>query len=496
MTTPGNEGLPARQLLSGSIWMIAARWAMRLVGLASTMVLARLLAPEDFGLIAMVMMAYGLFETVSYAGVDLALMRAESDSRAHFDTAWTVQLLQGLFVATCVVLAVPWVAAYFNEPRLTTLMPIVAAKAVVDGLQNIGVVWFRKNLDFAREFRFNLYSRLLSFVIVIGLALWLRSYWALVAGSLAASVVTVVMSYVMHPFRPRPSLEKVRDLWGFSQWLLVSRIGSYLNRKCDGFIVGGAVGTGAMGSYHIAAELATLPSNELVMPIRRALFPTLAKMADDRVAFIHAAADSFSAVAVLCLGVSVLMWVLAPEFVGVVLGDRWSDAVLLVRLMAIYGGASSLVLVLEVPLWVAGRTHLSAAQAWLELALLAPLAAWAVRHGGVEAAAAARAGLSVLMVPVMMAFAVHAGNIGWGVLLAAVWRPVAAVAGVAALSLLMPGPWFAWPLVTLVAKGVCFGLAFVAGIALLWALSGRPRGFEAAAVDRLGQLGRRLLHLR
>jgi hypothetical protein len=88
-------------LTRGSLWMIAARWAMRLIGLVSTMILARLLAPEDFGLIALALLAYGLLETLSYAGVDLALMRQGNDSREHYDTAWTIQVLQGVFIAVC-----------------------------------------------------------------------------------------------------------------------------------------------------------------------------------------------------------------------------------------------------------------------------------------------------------------------------------------------------------------------------------------------------------
>lgn len=489
MTGPGQG--KSGQLLSGSLWMIGARWAMRLIGLVSTMILARLLAPADFGLVAMVMIAYGLFETVAYAGVDLALMRVQTDSREHFDTAWTIQLLQGLFVACAVVLAAPLAARYFGEPRIDEVMLVVAAKAVVDGAQNIGVVHFRKELDFAREFRFNLYAKLGSFLIVIAAALWWRNYWALVAGSLAGSVVTVGLSYAMHPYRPRLSLARARDLWGFSQWLLLSRIGSYLNRKCDTFIVGGAVGSTAMGTYHVATELATLPSNELVMPIRRALFPNLARIADDRAAFRRAVADSFSAVAVVCLGVSVVLWALAPQFVHVLLGSQWDAAVPVVAAMAIYGGASSLILVLEVPLWVAGRTSLSAAQAWIELAVLAPLTVWAVRVGGVEGAAQVRAGLSVAMVPLMMAFSVRAGNLGWSPLLRAAWRPVVAAAGVAALVLMLPSTW-AWPaLVVLVVKGALLLLLFLAFVMALWALAGRPPGFEAATLDLLARRLRR-----
>lgn len=491
MSDRAGQGKTATGLLSGSVWMVAARWAMRLIGLVSTMILARILSPQDFGLVAMVMIAYGLFETLSYASVDLALMRAGHESRAHFDTAWTIQILQGLFVAVSVVAVAPLAARYFDEPRLPAVMLAVAPKALIESLQNIGVVHFRKDLDFAKEFRYSLYNKLLGFVFTIGAAFWLRDYWALVIGHLAAAMVLVATSYAMHPYRPRLSLAKVRELWSFSQWLMVARFGSYLNRKCDTFLLGGAVGAKAVGSYHVAAELASLPSSELVMPIRRALFPTLSKLSDDAQAFARAAADSLGAVATLCLYVSTMMWIGAAEFTTVVLGSKWHDAIPLVQTLAIYAAASSLVLVLEVPLWVAGRTRLAAAQAWLELALLVPLVIVGIRLAGAPGAAAARAALGVAMVPVMMALTVRAGHLGWSTLIGAIWRPVLAALLAAGVVQMLVGSWASeglLALLVLLAKTLLGTAVFVAGLAVLWLLGGRPVSFESSAVQAAGRL--------
>lgn len=474
-----------KSLVRGSLWMIAGRWVMRMIGLVSTVVLARILSPADFGLIAMVMLVYGLLETVSYAGVDMALMRAGHDGRAYYDTAWTVQVLQGLFIAGCLVASAPWIASYFNEPRAWSVVLWVAPRAVIDSLQNIGVVAFRKELDFAKEFRFNLYLKLLGFVVVVGTALWLRNYWALVFGTLFASVAGVVVSYLMHPYRPRLSLARIREIWSFSQWLMISRVGTFLNRKCDEFIVGGAAGATAMGSYHVANELATLPSNEVVMPIRRAMFPTLSKLEDRPEEFSQAVLSSFSAVSAACLFIAFCLQALAPEVVAVVLGSKWSDAVVVMRWMALFGGFSALVLVLEMPLWVMGKTHVSAIQAWVELALLVPTLWWAVQAGGVEGAAATRAAVAVLMVPLMMALTARTGSVSFRQLLLAVWRPLAAALGMALIVVALPA-WPAWPaLVLLCLKGALCLILYPALLWSLWMASGRPVGAEASAVAAL-----------
>jgi len=461
--------------------MIGVRWAMRLIGLVSTIILARLLAPEDFGLIAMVMLTYGLLETISYAGVDLALMRPGITTRDYYDTAWTVQILQGTFTCLCLMAAAPLVAAYFNEPRALAVMLLIAPRAVIESFGNIGVVAFRKDLDFAKEFRFTLYNKLLNFVVVVGAALWLQNYWALVIGGLVAAVAGVALSYLMHPYRPRLALSRVREIWSFSQWLMISRIGSFLNRKCDEFVVGGFAGTAAMGTYHVANELATLPTSEVVMPIRRAMFPTLAKLGDQKKEFAAAVLSSFSAVAAICLFLSACLLVTAPEVVALVLGPKWTEAVPLMKWMAVFGGFTALVLVLEMPLWVAGRTDVSAGQTWFELALILPATLLAVQDFGAEGAAAARAGVAVLMVPIMMALTARWGSVPFLGLLGAVWRPLVAAVVMVLVVLALPLPP-AWPAIVLLAvKGASCALFYLSTLLLLWLVAGRPSGLETTA---------------
>ena len=464
--------------------MLAARWAMRMIGLVSTMILARLLTPEDFGLVAMVMLAYGLLETISYAGVDLALQRNSADTREHFDTAWTVQILQGGFIAALLILSSPWIASYFAEPRLIDLVFWVAARAVIDGLQNIGVVAFRKELDFAKEFRYTVFTKVSSALVVVIAALWLRNYWALIVGSLVASVLGVAISYAMHPYRPRLSLMRIREIWSFSQWLMISRVGSFLNRKCDEFVVGGQVGTTAMGSYHVASDFATLPSSELVMPIRRAMFPSLAKLTDRPEEFCEAVLASFSAIAAMCLFVGACLMVIAPEFIEVILGRKWLDAVPIFRWLALFGGFSALALVLELPIWVSGRTSLSALQSWLELAAIAPLSWFAVRHFGVEGAAVSRVAVAVAMVPIMMLLTTRISAIRFVQLLGASWRPLVA-AGIMALTIELLPTMSSSTLLMLFVKFALSALVYSMSLLVLWALAGRPKGVERSALNQM-----------
>lgn len=474
-----------KSLLRGTAWMIGGRWVTRCIGLVSMVILARLLAPEDYGLIAMAMFSYGLLETIAYAGVDLALMREGTDTPDHFNTAWTVQLIQSSIVALLLLIAAPLTASYFSEPRAVAVIQVMALRALIEGAQNIGIVAFRKELNFAKEFRFMLYSKLANFLVVVVAAYIFRNYWALVLGSVTASIIGLLLSYAMHPYRPRLSLARAKDIWSFSQWLMISRVGSFLNRKADEFIVGGAAGTVAIGNYHLASDLATMPSNELVMPMRRALFPSLTKLIGQPEEFASMVRDSFSAVAALCFAIGFGLMAIAPELVHLFLGSKWLGTIPLIQWLAVYGAFSGLTLLLEVPLWVSGKTSLTALQTWLELVCLVPVAWIAVNSFGAEGAAASRAGIAAAMVPCTMYLSARTGSVTFSQLLGAAWRPMGAGAIMALVLGVLHLPAALSVALVLLIKVALGAIIYTAVLGALWVAAGRPKGFEANTISQL-----------
>ena len=467
------------QLVRGSVWMIAARWAMRLIGLVSTVILARLLTPDDFGVVAIASIIVGLLETIAYMGVDLALMRPGADTREHYDTAWTIQLIQGAMI-TCVLLVVaPWVSPFFSEPRATAVVQVMALRPLIGGFQNIGIVAFRKELDFAKDFRFSLYTKLLNFSVIVGAAILLQNYWALVIGMASSTLIYITLSYVMHPFRPKLSLARRQELWGFSQWLIISRAGTYLTRKTDEFVVGRLLGTGAMGGYHVASELATMPTMELVMPLRRAIFPTLSKAAQDPANLERLFLLSFSAMAVLSFSIGFGLMSIAPELVPLVLGAKWTNAVTPMAWLSLFGAFSAIILALEMLLWVSGKMSASATQAWLELALLLPATYFAARTSGIEGVAIARLAVSIAVMPAMIYFVSSSCKIHQRKLYGAVWRPI--LAGVFMVTILhfASASSIESAKLMLLAKVAAGIVIFPCGLFALWLIAGRPPGLEA-----------------
>src|SRR5579872_6424148 len=235
-----------RHMLGGSAWAIALRWCARLTGLISTIVLARLLTPADYGVVAIATLIVGTIEVFTQTGQYTVIIRHPNPTREHYDSAWTVSLLLGIGLGFVVLASAPLAAIYFHEPRSSAIVAILAFRTMLIGTQNIGIVNFRRHLQFRKQFQFSVYPELISFVITITCGFIFRNYWALVIGIMSQYVCTVVLSYVMEPFRPRFSLSKVGEIWSFSIWTLIRSVGVYLNGQVDKVAIGGFAGAAAM----------------------------------------------------------------------------------------------------------------------------------------------------------------------------------------------------------------------------------------------------------
>jgi len=183
----------------GAAWMMGLRLIDRSLGIVSTLILARLLLPADFGLIAMAMTILGILEVLGSFSFDIALIQNQLAEPRHYNTAWTLTVMYGAANALALFVLAGPAGGFFSEPRLEAVLYVLALTAVVQGFENIGIVAFRKELNFSRELLFQFVKRLIAFAITIALAYLLRSYWALAIGTLSSRIAGVAFSYVLHP---------------------------------------------------------------------------------------------------------------------------------------------------------------------------------------------------------------------------------------------------------------------------------------------------------
>ncbi len=317
--------------------MVLARILDRTIGLASTVILARLLVPADFGLVAMATALLALLELLGMFGVDMALIQNATATRRHFDTAWTFNVILGLVIAIALLaLAVP-AAHFYNEPRLQPIIICLAAAAVLQGFENIGVVAFRKELRFDKEFKLLLSKKLAMFMVTIPLAFLLRNYWALVAGTVVGRVVSVALTYWLQEYRPRFSLAARGELFQFGKWMMISGVLNFTSNRAADFLIGKLSGPRALGLFSLSYEISNLPTSDLIAPINRAIFPGYAQKAVDLGALRRMYLEVIGLIALLAVPAGVGIAAVAELMVPVVLGPKWVDAVPAMTALSFYG---------------------------------------------------------------------------------------------------------------------------------------------------------------
>ncbi|MDR4520858.1 MAG: lipopolysaccharide biosynthesis protein [Nitrosomonas sp.] len=473
------------KFINGALWMIAMRWMMRMFGILSTIILARLLTPTDFGIVALALIVVGLLEVLSWTAIDLALIQRQETSREHYDTAWTIQILQGLFIALLLVVISPHAASYFDEPALIDVVYILALKSFIVGFQNIGIVDFRKNLNFTREFNFHLYKKAFAFLCIVSLAFIHKSYWALVYGMLAAGVIDVIISYRMHPFRPRISLARIRDIWSFSQWILLSRLGYFLNQKTDQFIIGGTSETQAMGVYHMSTEIGTMPSNEVVMPLRRAFFPNFAKIAHIPEEYKKYILNTIGIMSSLILASGIGLSSISYDFVLLVLGEKWIDAIPLIQLLAVFGVAAALSSSMELLLLVSNRGDLSTIESWIQLAVLIPVVWYTAHTYGVYEVALSRTIIAGIFVFLMIYLLTLATPVSYISIIGVIWRPILASIIMYFMVKFCHQDNLDYIILRLLMDITVGAVSYLASIYILWIMTGRAEGMEQNLISKI-----------
>jgi O-antigen/teichoic acid export membrane protein len=323
-----------RKIVVGAGWMITWRLGSRVLGFASTLILARLLAPSDFGLLAMAVTFSTAVDAISQIGLGDALVRREEHGLRLHNTAFTLQVLRGVLTGAIVALAAPLASKWFAEPRLTPLLLVLAGLSVLSSFENIGIVEYRRDMRYGMQFRLLIVPRVAQIVVGIISALLLESYWALLLAIGVAKVMRLLMTYVLHPFRPRLSLACWRDLAGFSIWSWAASIARLFWDRLDAFVLGPFFGARQLGVYLLGIEMAMLPISELVEPAAGVLFPGFVAA---RNRGTNPVGLAFQVVSTLLFGtvpLAIMISAAAGAIVLVLLGPQWAEAQPIIEIFA------------------------------------------------------------------------------------------------------------------------------------------------------------------
>jgi O-antigen/teichoic acid export membrane protein len=484
------EGLRKR-LTVGAIWTAGGRLVINLVGLASTLVLARLLTPADFGLVAIATVVFTIASAFTELSMASALIQHRDPQREHYDTAWTISVLRALTVAAALGISAYPVAVAYGDMRLIGIMCLLGIAAFIGGLLNPKLVDFRRQLSFQQEMLTEFVKKAVGFVVGVCIAYWFRSYWALVIGSFAAQVAGLVLSYVLIPFVPRFSLKHWHSLFSFSGWLALSSGLNAINYRGDQLAIGAVLGTEQLGQYSVGDNLASLPVRESTAPLAYLLFPAFSRLQDDPERLREAFLRSQRLFVATALPVGIGLSLVAEPLVQLVLGAQWALAATVIQVLSTVVAVHAFSTPLSSTAMALGQTRLLFVRDMLNLGVRYPLILAGLFSSGLMGLLLGRCLAGVFAVGVDIYLARRLVGASAFNQIVSNWRAMAA-AGIMAISVWGLGALGInratyLDLALLVITGA---ISYLGATVALWLAAGRPAGPEREALDML-QLARR-----
>lgn len=491
MSSSGQDSLEQHKhtqnkVYSGSAFMLITRLSIKSIGIVSTIFLARLLTPEDFGVVAITMAIYAFIELFGELALGSALIQQKTNNLDDYNSAWSFNVLFGVVSAISQVLIAPLVADFYQDQRLQQVLYVMAVVSLLNGLHNIGVVNFQRDLNFRKVLKLQLVPKIVSFVVTLSLAFVLRNYWALVMGILCHKLVGTIYSYIMHPFRPKICFKSFNKLFKFSRWMLLNNVVTFINDKLSQLILGKVLSPAALGFLSLSKEIGELPTSHMAIPINVATFPVYSRLQDNPDQLKKAYLNTTALTASLTLPSSIGIALVAPLLVSVMLGEQWLSMVPLLQLLALAGMIVSVTSNNSYIYLAAGKPHISF---FINLSLLLiffslfiPL----VDINGLIGIGQARLASSLMMVLIIQAAVIRFLKLPLLDLLQVFIRPVIATAFMSltvwTVQVSISLPFAALQLLMETFTGV---ISYSLVTLLIWHLQGYPEGFEHNIFSRL-----------
>lgn len=479
-----SQSSPKGALIRGAAWTVGTRWAVKALGFVSTIIMARLLMPADYGIVAMAMLVVGLSEALIDLGVTSVLLGKAEVSKADIDSCWTLRLMQTSLVGTLIILA-SWPAAhYFEEPRVQHALWVFGCCVAISGAGNIGTVLAQREFNFALGFRVAITSKLAGAIVMLLGGWWLGDYRALIGGVAAGYLGGFAATYLMHPYRPKWDTSQIREIWRTSRWIMFSSVAGFVLRKGDEIAAGRVGTTESYGQYNVGADLGQLPTGEVGPAMLRAFLPVLSSIQHDAERMRNAVLKTIGAVNSVTLPIGLVFAVMAPHATELLLGAKWIDASKFVALFAI---VSTLLIVfnpIATMLFIQGHARLQTIVVWIEFVCFAIVSVLLVPYYGLFGLAYARVCGSALQALLLLLLGDRVGHLPAWRAVRTVLRPLAGALLTALLVHLLLQQVAGLPVLLRILACVAVATPVYVGYSFLtWAWAGRPEGVESTLLD-------------
>ena len=435
----------------GIFYTVIARLSGTFVQFFGSVILARTLAVEDFGLVQMGMMVIGFATKFGEFGFNMGLIQRKDDVREeHINTLFVMDFVFKLILFGIVIGIIPSLVSYFGEPRLMTVMPAIALYMVLDTLSNPGSTMLKRQMNFKKHAQIKVIERFIEIFSSVTLALLDFQAWSLIYSKLLAISVVAVLASRAAGWRPslKFDLKASKELFNFGGWVFIRNLMRYMGDNVDYFFISRYLSTQSLGFYTRAFDLMRLPQRRITRAVNSVMFSAFARVQDQPEKVKTGFQKVVLAVSLVTYPILSSVMVIAPEFVLLVYGEKWLPMVLPLRIMCIAGILRSIDPFLNSVITATGYVKHTAFRRFIEFGLLAIATFIGINLGmkyenGIVGVAIAVAAVSVIVMLLMVSLLKRVSNLGWrdylGPQLPAIGGSIAMVAAMLGLRYVLEG---------------------------------------------------------
>jgi O-antigen/teichoic acid export membrane protein len=390
-----------QSVVSGVKWTSVSTFGRRILALAANIVLARLLSPTDFGLVAMAAVILGFIETFKDLGTGFAVIREKQPSDEFLSSIFWLNVAFGLCVTLAAVALSPLVGAFFHEPMVATILTAMALSFLLSALTIVHTSLLTRAMAFETLAKIELASAVLSYTVGIGAALLGCGVWSLVYQVLVNSFLALLFTWIASRWRPRMqfSWSRIKSVLSYSLNLTGYNIFYYFALNADNLLIGRYLGAQDLGYYDLAYRLMSFPLQAISSVFARVMTPYYAQAQDDLARFRTAFLQVATAIAFITFPLMVGLLAVREHFVLAVFGPDWRSVATLLALFAPLGAIRSVLTTTGSIYTAMGRADLQLRWGIVSNVLVIAALALGVRWGSVGVAAAFTASSIVLLYP-------------------------------------------------------------------------------------------------
>lgn len=324
---------------SGLLWSFADNFSNLGIHFIFGIILARILSPEEFGLVGMLTIFVAVSQSFSNSGFSQALIRKKNPTQADYSTVFFFNLIIGVLCFVILFLCSGYISRFFREPQLKPLVQVLGFSVVISAFSIIQRTILTRRIDFKLQTKISVISSLASGIIAIMMAYLGFGVWSLVIKTITAYAITSILLWSWNKWKPALifSIRSLKDLFSFGSKLLMSGLIDTIYHNVYYLIIGKYFSAQELGYYSRADQFRTLPSSNLTTVIQRVSYPVLSGIREDLPKLKEAYRRLIKSTMLICFVLMLGMAAVARSLVLSLIGERWEPSVIYLQLLCFAG---------------------------------------------------------------------------------------------------------------------------------------------------------------